>query len=166
MCFPIDFVGPIDNYSLANLKNRIEKENQISQITGLRLNIHSLGGSVTDAAAIYNYLKTLPFEIHTHNCGEVTSAAILIYLAGTKRTAEKYSKFMIHPIKFTLNGSYSHFQLKEFADTVNADIKLYASIVNKETTNLCGFYDAEDLLKGKSATLSPEEARHCGIITN
>ena len=165
MHFSIDFTGPTDEHNFSNLKSFIENQNQKSKIKRILLNIYSLGGSVSGAVAIYNYLKALPFEIQTHNCGEVTSGAILIYLAGVKRTSENYSKFTIHPVALSLNGSYSHFQLKEFTDTLNADIKLYASIVNKETNNLCGDYDVEDLLKGKSVTLFPDEARHCGIIT-
>lgn len=166
MRLEIDFTGSVDNYSLEKLKSYIHERNEAAKISDLRLNIQSLGGSVSGAVAIYNYLKALPFPVQTHNLGEVTSAAILVYLGGTARTAEYHSKFTIHPIQFSLNGNYSYYQIREIADTLDADIRLYASVVNEETNALNGIYNIEELLKGKSVTLSPEAAHKCGIITN
>ena len=43
----------------------------------------------------YNYLKTLPYIVHTRNIGYVESAAILPFLAGRIRSAEPMSKFTL-----------------------------------------------------------------------
>lgn len=160
----VDFIGSIDNYSLEKLKNFIDRQTQETGVTGVKLNIQSLGGSVPGAVAIYNYLKSLPYEIKTHNLGEVTSAAVLIYLAGSIRTAEDNSKFMIHSVKYSANGNYSYFQIQEMASILDADIKLYADIVNKETDSLKGIDNVEEILKGKSVALTSDAARKYGIV--
>lgn len=164
MTLHLDFIGSIENYSLGSLKDYINTNFQNQKFTELRLNIQSFGGSVTGAVAMYNYLKTLPFDIETHNLGEVTSAAVLLYLAGNVRTAERYSKFVIHPISFPASGNLSYFQVQEIANTLEKDIALYASIVNRETDSLRRVHNIEEILKGKSIALTPEAAQKCGIV--
>lgn len=131
----------------------------------LKLNISSLGGSVSAAITAYNFLKKAPFKVVTHNLGEVTSAAILLYLSGSERTAEKISKFVIHPVKSRTEGNLSYYQIQELVQLLDADIKNYATIVNQETNYLNGLYNLEEYLSGKSLTLFPESAYACGIIT-
>lgn len=158
-----DFIYPVNDASILQLKNFILS--QPDSIEHLQLNISSLGGSVSSAVTIYNYLKNAPFEITTHNLGEVTSAAVLLYLAGNERTAEQISKFVIHPIKFALNGDLSYYQLRECTQTLDADIRNYASIVNRETNSLNNIYNIEKALKGYSIAMHPKQASQCGIIT-
>jgi len=62
----------------------------------LIINIHSVGGSVYEGLAIYNYLKNLGREIHTTSTGIVASIASIIYLAGTKRTFSETGQFLVH----------------------------------------------------------------------
>lgn len=69
-----DIIGSINDEIYAALKNYIYS--QPEPISKLTVNIISVGGSVTPAIGIYNFLKSLPFHIHTHNLGEVSSAAI------------------------------------------------------------------------------------------
>lgn len=164
MNLQLEFNAPINSESVMNLRNLITKQEH--PVEWLTFNIHSLGGSVADAIYLYNYLKHLPFKIATHNAGEVTSAAVIVYLAGNTRTAEKVSKFVIHPIKMSANGDYSYVQIREILLTLDADIKNYASIVNAETDSMCGVYSVEDCLKGTGAiVLDAAAAYKCGIVT-
>ncbi len=158
-----NFIEGINNESINQLIHYILCQQK--SIDCLKLNISSLGGSVNSAITIYNFLKNAPFKVITHNLGEVTSAAILMYLAGSERTAEKISKFIIHPIKSYANDDLSYYQLQELVQLIDADIKNYALIVNQETHFLNQIYDIEECLKGKSITLFPEAAYKCGIIT-
>ncbi len=133
----------------------------------LQLCINSTGGSTYAAIGMYNYLKSLPCKIATHNLGEVTSGAILIYLAGSIRTAETHAKFMIHPIAMLLNGDFSLVKLQEITDGLIADITAYADIVNRETNSLNSLYDVKSILHGQgSIVLNPSLAYKCGIVTN
>lgn len=158
-----NFIDSINEASTLQLRNYIYS--QTESIEHLQLNISSIGGSMPSAITIYNFLKKMPFKITTHNLGEVTSAAVILFLSGTIRTAEKISKFVIHPIKFAMNGDFSYFQVEEIQQTLNADVKNYASIVNHETNSLNGIYNVENILKGSSIALLPELALKCGIIT-
>ena len=164
MIFRYDFIDTINNKTILNLKGFIESH--MDSIECLHLNISSLGGDVAPAITIYNYLKCLNFKIVTHNLGEVTSAAVIMYLAGNTRTAEKYSKFIMHPITIGINESLSYFKLQELIQLVDADIKNYALIVNHETNSLKGLYNVEECLKSCSITLCPESAFQCGIVTH
>lgn len=160
----LSFIGPIDVYSLDCLKEKIEPNKHT--ITRLHIDINSLGGSVAGALSIYNYLKALPFEVVTHNLAEVTSAAILIYLAGETRTSEKISKFVIHPIKCGSNGDLSYFQIQELLQILEADIENYAAVVNKETECLNNLFDINECLKSHSIILNYQDAINCNVITS
>ncbi len=139
---------------------------RISPDEHIRLNISSLGGLTHVAVGMYNYLKSLPFKITTHNLGEVTSGAVLVYLAGSTRTAEPNSKFLIHPIAVSLNGDFSLVKLEELRAGLSADAKNYAYIVNQATNSLKGRYNVIDSLLGRSSIVLDRDLAHeCGIVT-
>src|SRR5438309_2989579 len=52
------------------------------------------GGSVMNGLNIYNVLIGMPFELITHNVGNVDSIGNAIFLAGSKRYACPHSTFM------------------------------------------------------------------------
>ena len=131
----------------------------------MTINISSLGGSVCTGITLYNYLKGKSFQITTHNLGEVSSSALLLYLAGTVRTAAPVSKFMIHPVKIGIGGELPYFQVEEILKNINADINNYAKIVNLETNGLNQLYDVDKYLRTDSLTLDIEAAKQCGIVT-
>lgn len=64
----------------------------------LNIKIHSMGGSVYDGLAIYNYLKSLDQTVHTASAGLVASIASIFFLAGKKETRKINStdSFLIH----------------------------------------------------------------------
>ncbi len=163
MILSYNFIDGINNESINRLIHYVKSAE--NSIDCLKLNISSLGGSVASAITIYNFLKSAPFKVNTHNLGEVTSAAIIMYLSGSERTAEKVSKFVIHPVKGRMDGDLSYYQLQELVQLLDADIENYASIVNQETNCLSGLYDLKECLRGKSITLYPKSAFKCSIIT-
>lgn len=161
MHLTFDFIGPIDDNNIITLRNFIESHEDIADLT---INISSLGGTTYSGITIYNYLKRQEFPIHTHNLGEVSSAAILLYLSGTTRTASEVSKFMIHPISMGVSGELSFYNVKERLSNLESDIKNYAKIVNKETNNLNGLCDVEQYLKGDNLTIYALEGAEYGIV--
>lgn len=68
---------------------------------GLDLIMSSGGGDIIPAFALYNDLKGLETDLHTHNAGAIDSAAILPYVAGTRRTASASSGFFFHQLHWT-----------------------------------------------------------------
>ena len=62
----------------------------------VHLQVHSNGGMISDGIAMYNLLQGIPQNLITYNIGDVSSIAVLPYLAGETRRASKSSLFMIH----------------------------------------------------------------------
>src|SRR5262245_18550782 len=58
------------------------------------------GGSVSSGVSIYNAMLAMPYEISSHNIGNVDSIANIIFLAGKERYACTASTFMFHGIGF------------------------------------------------------------------
>ena len=156
------FIGSINSDMLKDFYGFIATNPDVENLT---IYINSIGGDVSASIGIYNLIKNLRFNVTTHNLGDVSSAALLIYLAGKKRTAEDISKFMIHPIALTINKTILRFQAEEILNSISMDIENYAAIVNKETENLKGVYDINYHLNYESLHLNKEKALACGIVT-
>ena len=59
------------------------------------------GGSVSSGLNLYNVLKGMPFELTTHNIGNVDSIGNVVFLAGAKRFASPTATFMFHGVGFS-----------------------------------------------------------------
>lgn len=58
------------------------------------------GGAVMNGMNVYNVLRAMPFELTTHNVGNVDSIGNAIFLAGERRYAAPHSTFMFHGVGF------------------------------------------------------------------
>lgn len=58
------------------------------------------GGEVSAGITLYNMLRGMPFELITHNVGNVDSIGNAIFLAGSTRYASPHSTFMFHGVGF------------------------------------------------------------------
>ena len=163
MEYRFDFIGEINDENIFTLMNFTRTTPDITKLT---INLSSCGGSVFSAITIYNYLKNLPYEIITHNLGDVSSAAILLYLAGTTRTSEDIAKFMIHPLAIGMHGDLPYNKVNELLKSIDIDIKNYGTIVNNTTNNLQKKYDIEYYLKNESLVLNKTQAFECNIVTS
>jgi Protease subunit of ATP-dependent Clp proteases len=93
------------------------------------------GGSVMNGLNIYNVLRGMPFELITHNVGNVDSIGNAIFLAGEKRYACPHSTFMFHGVGFDLKtqGRFEEKNLKEFLANILSDHKRIGSIITERT---------------------------------
>ena len=57
--------------------------------------LSTLGGEVNQGITLYNFIKALPVPVNMFNLGNVNSISIVIYQAGSKRTACEFSSFMV-----------------------------------------------------------------------
>lgn len=157
-------VGPINDDFVNSIISIIASYTETP--TSLTLKISSNGGNVNSGVTMYNYLKSLPYPVKCHNLGEVSSAAILPYLAGSVRTAEQFSKFMIHPLEMGLNSSMPLFKLREASNNLVSDIDTYERIVLAEVPNITDTYDIRHILECDSLVLTPSDAYTAGIVTH
>lgn len=161
--FTITHVGAIDDNFVNAIINIVNSLKVMPD--ELVVSISSGGGSVIHGITAYNYLKQLPCVIHTHNMGEVSSAAILPYLAGTIRTADSVAKFMFHPVAIGVNEQMTHPRFLELISMLERDIDNYATIVKREVPVLCEQHDIESVLKHDTLVFTPTEGFACGLLT-
>jgi len=62
--------------------------------------ISTPGGNVMNGMNLYNVMRAMPFELTTHNVGNVDSIGNAIFLAGKRRFACEHSTFMFHGVGF------------------------------------------------------------------
>ena len=93
------------------------------------------GGSVMNGLDIYNVLRGMPFELITHNVGNVDSIGNAVFLAGKKRYACPHSTFMFHGVGFDVKaqGRFEEKNLKEFLANILSDHKRIGSIITERT---------------------------------
>jgi len=101
--------------------------------TSLVVNINSPGGSVFEAVAIYNFLRSIPKAHITVNIdGLAASAAATIAMAGDERNIAESAMMMVHPCKnLTFGGAED---LRKTADVLDKLDATTASIYAKATS--------------------------------
>jgi len=93
------------------------------------------GGSVMNGMNLYNVLRAMPFELVTHNVGNVDSIGNLVFLAGAKRYASPHSTFMFHGVGFSTEGNrwFDQKYTREKLLSIEADQKRIGAIIEERT---------------------------------
>ena len=100
--------------------NRVFQEILSTNDSEIIVYINSQGGDLECGYIIYDMLRLTGKRIITYAINEVFSCAIVIYLAGTERYANNYSKFMIH-------APYDEYNNHDTVDEINY-LKRYEDI--------------------------------------
>ena len=159
----IHFTGPINSSTCGNLISTCTRAlQQGAEI--LQINIATMGGECSYGFTLYNFLRSLPVPVHTHNLGTVESMGNILFLAGERRTACVLSKFLFHPFHWTLHGSVDHSRMAEYAMSLDYDLRLYAQIVAERTKGASEVLDVPRYLMAYPRILSANEALACGMI--
>jgi ATP-dependent protease ClpP protease subunit len=102
--------------------------------TSIELLLSTPGGEVAAGLTMYNFIRSLPIPVNTHNIGNVDSIGNAVFLAGTVRKACKHSTFMFHGVGvFVQNMSLEEKNLRQHMDTVLADQKRIGDILQERT---------------------------------
>lgn len=163
MTFTLNYIGLIDDAFVATLSAQMQSLS--NDVDTLCIVFNSQGGSVSAGVAAYNLLKGSRFKLITHNLGEVSSAAILPYLAGSVRTTEDHAKFGLHPLEITFQTPMAKPKLEELYKNICQDIDNYVGIIVKEVPRLSEKYDVVSIVTNSSLVLSSAESRAVGIVT-
>jgi ATP-dependent protease ClpP protease subunit len=94
------------------------------------------GGSVMHGMNLYNVLRGMPFDLTTHNVGNVDSIGNVIFLAGKYRYACPNTTFMFHGVGFDLNGQIRLEEklLQERLNSVLSDNKRIGAVIKERTS--------------------------------
>ena len=114
--------GPIDDLLAQRLFNSFAIATQ-QKVKKVHLLVQSAGGHVGSGIAIYNFLKGIPLEVVTYNCGAVYSIAVIVFLAGHTRIASPHASFMIHKTTASLNFPIGIDSIRTRAESIELDDK-------------------------------------------
>ena len=152
-----DTLNGLQNVSLSALKEGA---------TEIQINMSSDGGNNDQGFAAYHFLLSLPATITTHCIGNVESMAIIMYLAGKKRSIVTHGKIKIHPMHWNFaRGPVDHDRLVEYVDSLYFDSNRFAEIFDERTNKAEGIFDVRTHLAGKAKILSSNDAITSGIAT-
>lgn len=159
----IRFFAPVVPASIDQLFRVIDLKVMSQHVNKINLLISSPGGSVFHGLSLYNYLKGLPIEIDTYNFGSVDSIGVIIYCAGNRRYCVPHSRFLIHGVKFNINGQVSmdEKQMEEHLKSLKID-QLNISRVISDTTGKPMHKIESDMIN--RTTLDPQEAKDYGLV--
>lgn len=162
MLHTVHFFSPVTMSSVSLLQDRC-----LTAIgngaTHLNLHISSSGGDTVAGFTAYNFLKSLPIPITTHNISNVESMANIIFMAGSVRKANPMSRFLLHPLHWGFNGQVDHSRLNEWSACLNDDLNRFINIMELETNGAKSVEHWSEIIT--SATLvSPSAAAEMGIL--
>lgn len=106
-----------------------------AQVKQVYLLLSTPGGNVREGFNLYNVLRGMPFELVTHNVGNVDSIGNAVFLAGSKRYATEHSTFMFHGVGFTAQQP-QRFEQKDLEERLNSllsDQKRIGDIITQHT---------------------------------
>jgi len=126
----IEFIGPIDSENVEKLIQTI-REKVPDACNRIHLAIQSSGGSVPVALALTNVLKSLKCEIKTYNVGNVDSAAIMVFSAGTERVCSVNATFAVHPVEKKVDGLHTVESLKLILNEIENDTEKVAECLSQ-----------------------------------
>ena len=96
--------------------------------------IQSGGGFVSDGICLYNFLKNIPINLIAYNMGNVSSMAVIMYLAAKHRIASENATLMIHKTHASPNPGATASMLKEIADSLDIDNARTEAILRENLT--------------------------------
>lgn len=159
----VTFTAPINSSTCGQLIRKCS-EALNAEPTELILKITTMGGECSYAFTLYNFLRSLPIPVRTHNLGTVESMGNIIFLAGERRSACTHSKFLHHPFHWTLHGSIDHSRMAEYAMCLDYDRELYRQIVEERTEGASEPLDVHSYLTAAPRILDPQAALRSGMI--
>lgn len=157
-------MAPFDSRTSDELFRIIDAKIQ-QKYTKINLMMSSPGGSVFHGLSIYNYLKGAPIEVDTYNFGSVDSIGVVVFCAGAKRYSVPHARFLIHGVKFNIQGgaSFDEKEMEEHFKSLKIDqlniAKVIADNCKKQTEEI-----EKDM--NERTTLNPTEAKTYGLVHN
>ncbi|EEI47924.1 MAG TPA: Clp protease [Proteus vulgaris] len=147
MVFVINFLCPVTQNTISQLQDRCLTA-IANGATEIKIHISSQGGDIAAGFTAYNFLKSLPVNVTTHNISNVESIANIIYLAGSKRLINPMARFLLHPFHWGLGGlqSVDHERLREWVLSLDNDLERFINVMNTE----CSQQDWRGIIKAST----------------
>ena len=133
-----------------------------SQEHPMKLYVNSEGGSLNDAFALIDVMRTSPIPIVTVGMGNLMSSAFMIFAAGTlgKRAIAKNTSIMIHQFASDYTGKY-HDMRSYVGEIDSINYRMVTELAR--TGNLNKEQVSTKLLKPSDVWLSAEQLVELGF---
>jgi ATP-dependent Clp protease protease subunit len=148
------FINEYDDFEEDTVKDYVRKP--------IKLYINSFGGSVYDGFAIVGVIENSKTPVHTYGYGSVMSMALLIFVTGHYRYANRFVSFMYHeildqPVYEKLSALSENIEESRRIMTMYDGHLLAKSILKKK--------QLDDHKKNKSDWyMTADIARKCGFV--
>lgn len=136
-------------FGLDDLRQIIENNPEENEIC---LNIHCIGGSVSEGLAIYDYLRTSGKTIYTNIEGDCHSMAIVLLLSAPleNRSCNKNASALIHKVsQWVMEDNVTEKKAQEIASEIRQYeqkiISIYAERTGKDKDYLQSIMDEEKI---------------------
>jgi ATP-dependent protease ClpP protease subunit len=105
------------------------------KVKAVYLLLSTPGGLVMNGMNLYHVLKGMPFELITHNVGNVDSIGNMIFLSGRKRYATATATFMFHGVgrEVKMGQRFGEKELREGLDSLLNDQKRIGVVISQHT---------------------------------
>jgi ATP-dependent protease ClpP protease subunit len=146
-----------------NLRARIADIIERDDFGSLMLLFSSAGGNTDNSLALYKFLAQLPVPVQMHGMGHIGSAAVPVFLAGSKRTCSPFARFFFHEYIWNFDGDRTLYQIDEATDRLKSDIE-FARKIMRARTKLPDKY--LQTLDGQAdpAIIEPVDAKKYGLV--
>lgn len=154
-----------EHYSLAMLDNSLASLPQGT--TQVNIEINSGGGSVVEGFAIYDRLKTSPFEIFTYVIGQASSIATVIALAAKKsnRSMSANAEYGIHFPYWTPDAPIP-FEAQDLINLGEELMQAQKKILDLYVEETGQTKRVLEPLMENSKTMTAKEAKQLGFVSN
>lgn len=154
--------GNINRELIDNILEKLKKD-VYQPHKCLRMIIDSPGGSISYAISLARFLMGCFPTIYTYNLNSVDSAAVCLFLAGSKRFALPAACFFMHPPSIDVTGNHTEDQLKELLQKLQADTARMVQYYTERTTSPIETW--ESIFK-QTKQMNAAEMQGYGVVTD
>ena len=160
----VGWIGSVDEENFKKVSGDIGRLMKKSKKKPIYLIVNSGGGSTAAGFGFYDMMMLFKPNLVTIGTGDVSSIAIIVWLAGKKRFLTKHCSLFFHEIGRTFKGSsrYDTTEIRSVHENLTTDENFYAAIVAASSRGRLSKKQVIELLQ-KEKTLLPEEVRALGL---
>lgn len=157
----LSFTGPIDSGTATRI-GAIFNGAAGQGYDEVHLAMSSLGGFIGDGIFLYNLMTALPIKKVFYNIGNVSSIALVVYLAADERYCSEHSLFMTHPAEFAPDRNMTSTRAQSLLSSVLAeDARIEKILCDRTNTPTSVISDR----RVKDVHIKPVEAVQYGIAS-
>lgn len=157
------FSGDVNTENIRNVRDQITSFALESRKEEITLFVTSTGGASYIAIAFYDFIRTNRIRLRTIALGEVSSSALLIFLAGEKRIASPHTVFCFHELGRSWDQPIrlSATDIRQLSAEIEKDQQLVQQIISK-TTGMT-IEKVTELIQ-RRAYIRGEKAKEYGLV--